>query len=262
MSKEAKPKTGTKEWAGDNVNIQIGCENGCRYCYARWGAVEFHKYCSAGDWPSPRINKTKVDKNYGKFDKGVMVPSTHDITTRNIYEVLTVIQKLIQAGNKVLIVSKPRWSCITQICESIKELWPTLYKAQVTFRFTIGSTSDEILKFWEPNAPNFKERWACLKYAFEAGFNTSVSCEPYLDQFPNYVYEATESLVSDKIWVGMLRNFDKRVNLGGVTESQMKRFVYPLKTLQSPMIVKAMYNAMKDLPKITWKDSIRKVVGI
>lgn len=27
----AKKKTGTKEWADTNVNIQLGCERGCRY---------------------------------------------------------------------------------------------------------------------------------------------------------------------------------------------------------------------------------------
>ena len=191
-----------------------------------------------------------------------MFPSTHDITPLNLSEYICVLNKLLDAGNRVLIVSKPRWSCIPLICETLKANHPDKYKSKVTFRFTIGSTDSIILKFWEPNAPDFKERLGCLQYAYAAGFNTSVSCEPYLDQFPNYVYEATESLVSDKIWVGMLRSFDNRVNVDGMTHPQMKRFYYPLKTLQSPTIVKAMYNAMKDLPKITWKDSIRKVVGI
>ena len=257
-----KAKTGTKEWAGDTVNIQIGCPNGCRYCYARDNAVRRFKYCQANEWGEPRINHAKVDMNYGFYKDGVMFPSTHDITPANINEALAVINKLLDAGNQLVIVSKPRWSCIPLICESIKTNFPTSYKTQVTMRFTIGSADSIVLKFWEPNAPDFLERLACLKYAFAAGFNTSVSCEPYLDQFANYVYEATESFVTDKIWFGMLRNFDKRVNMAGVTPEQEARFVKPLKALQDPKIVKAMYNSMKDLPKIAWKDSIRKVIGI
>ena len=263
MSKEAKQKTGTKEWADHNVNFQIGCENGCRYCYARWNAVKRYKYCQANEWNEPRINHKKVDCSYNLAGGKVMFPSTHDITPRNISEYLCVLNKLLDAGNRVLIVSKPRWSVIPLICETLKKkYWKDVLSQQVTFRFTIGSTDSRVLEFWEPNAPDFRERWGCLKYAYEAGFNTSVSCEPFLDQWPNYVYEATEALVTDKIWVGMLRNFDSRVVMDGVTSRQEARFVKPLKALQNPMIVKAMYEAMKHLPKIQWKDSVRKVVGI
>ena len=263
MSKEAKPKTGTKEWADHNVNIQVGCENGCRYCYARYNAVRRFKYCQPNEWNEPRINHKKVDCIYNNAGGKVMFPSTHDITPRNISEYRCVLNKLLDAGNHVLIVTKPRWDCVPLICESLKQRYSEEFLLkQVTFRFTIGSTDRKVLKFWEPNAPALKERLSCLRYAYMAGFNTSVSCEPFLDQFPNYVYEATESLVTDKIWIGLLRGFYNRVNADGMTHQQMKQFVYPLKALQGPMIVKAIYKSMKDLTKIAWKDSIRKVVGI
>jgi len=191
-----------------------------------------------------------------------MFPSTHDITPKNLSECLVVINRLLDAGNKVLIVSKPQWCCITVICESIKVNFPNFWQNKVTFRFTTGSTSDAVLKFWEPNAPGFTERWACLKYAYEAGFDTSVSCEPYLDAHPEYVYAATESLVTDKIWVGMLRDFDNRVVMDSVTLSEKAVYVKPLKALQNPMFVKTIYNNMKELPKIEWKDSIREVLNL
>ncbi len=259
---EAKTKTGTKEWAGDNVNIQIGCENGCRYCYARYGAVVWHKYCEPNAWSEPRINHRKVDGNYGFFKNGVMIPSTHDITDANVNEVIIVIIKLLAAGNQVLIVSKPRWSVIPLICESLKINHPDKYETKVVFRFTIGSTDNEVLKFWEPKAPSFKERWSCLQYAFHAGFRTSVSCEPFLDGHPDYVYVATEALITDDIWVGLLRDFDKRCQLDDITVDQYEKYVRPLKEMQTGTMVKWLYQAMKDLPKIAWKDSIRKVVGI
>ena len=254
-------KTGTKEWAGDTVNIQVGCENGCRYCYARYGAVEFHKYCKAGDWPNPVINQKKVDRNYGLYPDGVMFPSTHDITPKNISECLVVINKLLSAGNKVLIVSKPRWSCIPLICESIKTNFPNFRQNKVTFRFTIGSASDAVLKFWEPNAPGLEERIACLKYAYMAGFNTSVSCEPFLDAFPNYVYDAVSDYITDSFWVGMLRHFNKRVRMDGVTEAENTVYVEKLRALQNETIIKTMYHTMNGWPFIVWKDSVRKVIN-
>ncbi|KKN74465.1 hypothetical protein LCGC14_0390850 [marine sediment metagenome] len=220
--------------------------------------VRRYKKCT--NWLEPVINQRKVDLDYPKYKGVVMFPSTHDITEKNISECLCVINKLLEAGNQVLIVSKPQLKCISLICESIKTNHPDKFKSKVTFRFTIGSTSGMILKFWEPGAPDFLERWESLKYAYHAGFNTSVSCEPYLDQWPNYVYEATEEYVTDKIWVGMLRDFNNRVVLDGVTPRQEARYVKPLKALQNPMIVKAMYQTMKELPKIIWKDSIRNII--
>ena len=58
----AKEKTGTKEWAAANVNIQFGCEHGCRYCYARHEAVCRFKRCTAEQWINPVIDNAKVDK--------------------------------------------------------------------------------------------------------------------------------------------------------------------------------------------------------
>jgi len=259
--KMTKEKTGTREWADHNENIQIGCENGCRYCYARHNAVVFRKYCTAEAWPNPVINQKKVDKNYGYYKGGVMFPSTHDITPANLSESLAVINKLIDAGNKVLIVSKPRWSCITVICESIKSNFPNFWQDKVTFRFTIGSTRDEVLKFWEPNAPCFEERRSCLQYAYKAGFDTSVSCEPFLDPFTPHVYDATCELITDSFWVGMLRDFDKRVRLEGTSAFERNFYVEKLKKLQEPKMVKMLYQAMNELPFIKWKDSVRKVIG-
>lgn len=259
---EAITKTGTKEWAGDTVNIQIGCENGCRYCYARHNAVSRFKYCQPNQWNQPRINHSKVDANYGPYKDGVMIPSTHDITPGNVNEVLVVINKLLDAGNQVLIVSKPRWQCIPLVCESIKTNHPDKYRTKVLLRFTIGSTDSDVLGFWETNAPGFKERWCCLQYAYNAGFNTSVSCEPFLDAHPDYVYALVENLVTDKIWIGLLRDFDNRCQLDDITEDQYKNYVRPLKEMQNPTIVKAIYKSMKDLPKIAWKDSVRKIIGI
>ena len=255
-NRKGKARSGTREWASDTVNIQLGCENGCRYCYARCMMVKWLKRCTAEQWLEPVINQEKVDRGYPRYKGVVMFPSTHDITPLNISECLCVLDKLLDAGNQVLIVSKPRWSVIPLICESLAQ-----WKKQVTFRFTIGSTDSRVLRFWEPNAPDFQERYACLKYAYHKGYATSVSCEPYLDQWPNHVYAATEECVTDKIWVGMLRDFGNRVVMDGVSPMQEARFVRPLKALQNPLIVKAMYATMKDLPKIMWKDSIRKVIS-
>jgi len=248
-------KTGTREWAEDNINIQRGCEHGCLYCYARHIAVTWTKRCTAEQWLDPVINQAKVDKNYYKGKGILMFPSTHDITPRNLSECLCVLRKLLDAGNQVLIVSKPHWSCITLICETLQE-----YRARIMFRFTIGSKSDEILEFWEPNAPRFKERLACLKYAYSCRYQTSVSCEPYLDSNVVDLFLAVKPWTTHSFWVGKLRDFAKRVYISAMTTEQEEKFIKPLKAAQTDEAVRTIYNQLNVERLIKWKDSIRKVI--
>ena len=252
-------KTGTKEWAETNVNIQLGCEHGCRYCYARHRAVKRFKICTAEEWLDPVIVHAKVNKLCLAKRPGVMMfPSTHDITPRNIKECICVLLKLLAAGNKVLLVSKPHFECIRYICESLQE-----YRKQLSFRFTIGSKNDRVLSFWEPNAPGFKERLECLRYAYVNGYRTSVSCEPFLDCDVNEIvglFMALKPYITDSFWIGKLRDFDRRVVLSGVTSGEKERFVKPLKAVQIDDVIWAIYNQLRNERLIRWKDSIKEVI--
>jgi hypothetical protein len=204
----------------------------------------------------PWVIQNRVDKKRGKCNGVVMYPSTHDVTPLNISEYLVVLRRHLDAGNQVLIVSKPHWQCITVICEAYQH-----YKNQITFRFTIGSTNDDVLSFWEPNAPNLTERISCLEYAFYKGFKTSVSVEPMLDAYPQYVYEACLKYITNSIWFGLLRNFNSRVDLTGATDEQIAKYVEPLKKIQaSRERVNELVKMMDDKPFVMWKDSIRKVI--
>lgn len=248
-------KTGTKEWAKSNLNFQLGCEHGCRYCYAREMAVNRFNRCTVEQWTQPVIDNEKVDQPRGKRKGIIMFPSTHDLTPLNMSQYLCVLRKLLDAGNKVLIVSKPHWSCITVICDFYTE-----FRDQIMFRFTIGSMNDEILSFWEPEAPNFAERLACLQYAFQRGFKTSVSCEPYLDPLPHVVYTYCKGYLTDSFWIGKLKHFDRRVDLSGISTEEIEKFVKPLKAAQGDDIVKSMYRLLDGRPFVQWKDSIREVM--
>lgn len=247
-------KTGTREWATTTVNIQQGCENNCRYCYARSNAVRF-KRCTAEQWPEPVISSAKVNKRYGNRKSIVMFPSAHDLTPLNIEQCVIVIEKLLAADNHLLIVSKPHLSCITQICDTFRE-----YKEQIVFRFTIGSMCDDALKFWEPNATTFNERLMCLQLAFTLRYKTSVSCEPYLDNSTVRLYEALAPFITDTFWIGKLREFARRVDLSGVTDGQRKEFVEPLLVAQTDESVRLLYERLNNKPHIKWKDSVREVI--
>ncbi len=61
-----------------------------------------------------------------------------------------------------------------------------------------------MLKFWEPNAPSFEERLRSLKYAYDKGYKTSISIEPFLDKDPYVLVEKLMPFTSKSIWIGKM----------------------------------------------------------
>lgn len=246
---------GTKEWASSNHNIQDGCENNCLYCYAR--AMGCRRGLDPEEWAKPQFRKNALKRGFGKRKGTIMFPTTHDITTYNIDQFTEILLRMLHAGNKVLVVSKPNpelISIIRNACVSFRD--------QLLFRFTIGSTNDTVLKFWEPGAPDFKHRLHALKSTFEDGFQTSVSMEPYLDDRPEDVVEAVRPYVTDAIWIGKANLLVERLKINGEWNDMTANEAANIRSFQSDENVRALYEKYKDDPKVKWKESIKKVVGI
>lgn len=256
-------QTGTYEWAKHTINIQRGCEHDCRYCYARYDAVTRRKQCTRQQWREPHIFTDRVDANYRRLKGRIMFPSTHDITQKNVAECLTVLHKLLETGNEVLIVTKPDYDVVALMVEALKR-----YQHRVAFRFTIGSTQNDVLKFWEPGAPSFDSRLKSLMCAFMEGYCTSVSCEPYLDAFPQHVFETCYDYLSYEqrqdgaggFWIGKLRRWDSRVDLSGATDEDIACYVTPLRAAQGDAFVHGLVRLLDGRKFIRWKDSIREVI--
>jgi DNA repair photolyase len=245
---------GTKEWTASTVNCCTGCANNCRYCYAKGMAIRF-KRLTAEEWPIERVRQKDVDRNQRLYAGRIMFPSSHDITPGNFEACMTVLEKLISAGNQVLIVSKPRADLIREIClEFQKE------KGQIMFRFTIGAMNDAILRFWEPGAPSFAERMDSLTYAFCSGYKTSVSIEPILDS--DNILDlilAVEPFATDSIWLGKMNHIEKNIV---IDSPEMKAAVWRIESGQAKERIKVIFEVLQDSPKIRWKGSIKDILGI
>ena len=140
----SKVTSGTKEWADYNVNCIKGCSNDCRYCYAKIMAKRFGR-CQEHTWKNMVINKNAVERNYTKYKGRVMFPSTHDIVgDSSLHKAcFVVIGKLLEAGNEVLITTKP----LLAVTEKIIETFST-YRERLQFRFTITSIDNLLLSFY------------------------------------------------------------------------------------------------------------------
>lgn len=255
--KTKKKSTENRQWAEKYENLISGCSHGCKYCYAKATAVHY-KLNTPQNWKNEVIrNSNLLKKGFRKRNELIMFPSSHDITPDHLYDCMTFLYHILKPGNKVLIVSKPHLICIKAICDYFKE-----YKKQILFRFTIGSADSDTLKFWENNAPDFNERLEALKYAFNAGYETSVSCEPMLDDNIDQVIAAVLPYVTETIWLGKPNQLTGRLSINGYKNDQViMNSARNLMGIFSDKFILDLYARYKDNPKIRWKSSIKKVLG-
>ncbi|MBT4819107.1 MAG: hypothetical protein HON70_25595, partial [Lentisphaerae bacterium] len=238
-----------------------GCSNDCRYCYAKAKAIRTARYSgkTAANWAEEsELEKWRV-KEGRKPAHSFMFPTQHDITPTNMGACLGVIDTMLgrEGVDRLLIVSKPHRECIQAICSQFRE-----HKEQIEFRFTIGSANDAVLSFWEPNAPQFEERLECLKHAHEQGFATSVSCEPMLDGEIQAVLGEVERFVSDFVWLGKANLLCQRVGANCPGDEEALNRARGLMAQQNSQFIWELYHRLKDHPKVKWKESIKKVVGL
>lgn len=246
--------SGTKEWSTHSVNCVTGCIHNCRYCYARAGAIR-RKQVREQDWPNMHVRWKAVEQGRRRLDGRIMFPTTHDIPEEVALPCMIVLEKMLLAGNDVLVVLKPHLKVVEAMCR-----WFDGFKDNLVFRFTIGSPSTNILRYWEPGAPCFEERLASLKVAYLAGFQTSVSSEPLLDMAGVHALgEAVLPHISDAWWIGKMNKIGLRVKV----ETQEDRgMVHLIEMGQVDEKIKALYEVYKDNPKVKWKESVKEVVGL
>ena len=239
--------SGTKEWADHNVNCVKGCFNDCRYCYAKMMGKRFGR-CNEKTWKEMEVNESVLKKAFRKYNGRVMFPSSHDIVDiPNVKEAcFTVIHKLLEAGNEVLITTKPKLS----VTKDIIRLFHS-FKLQMQFRFTITSLDNKLISFWEPNAPSFEERLESLRYAYEKDFKTSVSIEPFLDHDPSKLVHIVSPYVTESIWLGPMNYIAEN----GIPD-EFKQQYAEIRKRYEIVRLQEIFKGLKDFPKIRFKDSM------
>ena len=253
LAKERKITSGTKEWADHNVNCIKGCYNNCRYCYAKITANRFGR-ATEKTWHIMKIRRGTVNKTYRKLPGRVMFPSSHDIFDFPQIEeaCFTVLAKLLKSGNDVLVTTKPR----IKVIQKIDRLF-SIYKERLQFRFTITSIRNQLLSFWEPNAPRFEERMDSLRYAFEKKYKTSVSIEPFLDYDPSALVEIVAPFTTESIWIGRMNYIPRRV-----PSKKDSPYYEEIRKNYEDDHLWEIYNKLKYHSLIRFKDSIRIQLGM
>jgi DNA repair photolyase len=244
------------QWAKQGTNIiksSTNCPNLCRYCYVQAWKIRKDKM-ELPDIEDARAqfvcDDVRVEKKWmvRKNPKMFIFPSTHDIFEEMVEKYISVAKKIMDSGCEIILVSKPRMNCIKRICEELRH-----YKDKITMVFTISSHNNQILKKYEPFAPSYEERSECLKYAFEHGYETSISMEPLLDD-PYTVINELDKYVSRCIWIGSL-NHCKELKF---TKEMMKKVT---DTTNKEYLMNLISN-LRGNPKVYWKYKIMRLVGL
>lgn len=246
------PRTGTREWSDVSHNIGKGCSHNCRYCYAAAYALSTGKINTRDEWATETLITRPIPTKPGV----IMFPTAHDITPYYLEASISAIQQMMDAGRSVVIVTKAHLACVKAICDRFIS-----HKDKIVLRVTIGSMDEGSCRFWEPGAPPASERLAALKYAYEAGYTTSVSMEPILIGVKDAVktYETVEPYVREMVWIGRMNSPDRRVD---VSDLGVRFWVGEIMKYQSDTEMLKLYDLLKDHDKVAWKDSIRHVAGI
>jgi len=250
----ARSGSGTKEWAEVTENIQRGCANNCLYCYAAANAARFH-LCSREDWPNEVLTKRALITSYPAREGVVMFPSSHDITAFNVGAYLRVARLILEKGNQLLIVTKPRRAIVSNLMDILAP-----WREQILFRFTIGALDDRLISLWEPGAPSSLDRLDSLSDAEDRGFARSVSIEPMLAGYDETmrVVENVLAMNPETIWIGKMNKMSLRV----VDQSdEVRAAVALLREQQSAPEIMRLHAAIHLVPSIRWKDSIKLVLA-
>jgi len=183
-----------------------------------------------------------------------MFPSSHDIV--DIPEMkeacFTVLRHLLDAGNEVLVTTKPSINVTKDIVEDF-----SAFKETMQFRFTITSNDNDILSFWEPNAPSYEERLESLILAYTESYKTSVSIEPFLDSNPVLLVKELHPFITESIWIGPMNHMPRNNILPkDIDEYERVRGIISVDNLNK------IYGQLIDVPNIRFKDSMRNKLGL
>lgn len=229
------------------LSVKSNCYNDCKYCYMKGMKKRF--FDTDIENLDMIVDEKKVKKAWKQNEDGkvYMFPSSHDIFDEYLDEYIETCKKMLDSGNSILVVTKPRETCINRMIKEFED-----YKDKVLFRLTITTVDEKIAKYYEPNAPTIRERIKCLRLLYENGYRTSVSIEPFLSN-PIKTVNDTEKYVTDDIWIGVMSG----INTNNEIDDEHKK---QLNMMYSKQYINKIIDELKNNKKIFWKTSIMKIM--
>ena len=191
----------------------------------------------------------------------IIFPSGHDISQFNVSDAITHIRELLKRGNHVIISTKSKASAVGRIVRFLKEKTTAEERSRVSFRISIGTADEVILRRLEPGAPDFQERLMTLRELKLAKFSVGVTCTPLLGGVESfgYLYAKVKPYITDSIIVGRFtatKELIARNSNGSYSEDIIESIIGK----QTDEEIVRLYEKYKDDPRVTFTSSILDVI--
>jgi len=204
-----EPRGEAREYSPLALNLRVGCEHGCLYCYGpfafRCKRDKFHREVRIRN---DALEKLEHDaKLLRGDDRQILLSFASDPYSPGEEET-----KLTRQADEILIENDLRFTILTKggtrACRDF-EILEGYNKC--SFGTSLVFTSEKDAKYWEPNAASVEDRIEAIEVAHRMGIKTWVSLEPVID--PQQAIDVVKRLhpVVDHWKVGKL-NYNKEVS--------------------------------------------------
>ena len=199
LSKAILTKTGIEGY-DYCINPYVGCQHGCRYCYASF-MKRFTGHSEPwGEFVDVKINAPQVLARQLKRPKegSVLIGTVTDP-----YQPLEKKYRITRGCLEALLGSSLSLNVLTRSPLAARDI--DLFKKlhDIEIGLSITTDSEETKRLFEPNSPSILSRIEALKKIHDAGINTYVFIGPMLPLNPEKVVDmitgAADSVLIDRL---------------------------------------------------------------
>lgn len=206
-----EPKGAAKEYSDLAVNLFIGCEHGCLYCYApgcmKKNREEYHKHFSVRKDVINLLQKDLIEMNKNKDKRRVLMSFISDPYQGDWAENI-VTQQAIELFRAYDI----RFQVLTKGgMKAARDFF--LYKKGDAFATTLTFLDNEKSLYYEPGAALPEYRIAALKYAKRYSVETWVSLEPVIDPSETFKLIDLTHKFTDLYKIGKITKFNTGIDV-------------------------------------------------
>jgi DNA repair photolyase len=182
------------------INPYVGCQHGCRYCYASF-MKRFTGHSEPwGEFVDVKINAPQVLARQIKRPKegSVLIGTVTDP-----YQPLEKKYRITQGCLEVLLESRLSLNILTRSPLAVRDI--DLFKKlhDIEIGFSITTDSEDMKKLFESNSPSILSRVEALRQIHDAGISTYVFIGPMLPLNPKKIVDmitgTADSVLIDRL---------------------------------------------------------------
>jgi len=176
------------------VNPYVGCEHGCRYCYASF-MKRFTGHSEAwGDFVDVKVNAPQLlRKQLKRARPGALIIGS----VTDSYQPLEKTYQLTRGCLEALSEHSFEVNLLTRSPLCLRDLDLLKRNKNITVGFSIATHDEETKKLFEPRAPTIRSRVEALRTLHDAKVNTYAFIGPMLPLDPSRMASMLEGIVDE-----------------------------------------------------------------